>query len=109
MGGLSTIKYSYQDHFTVANEVIEANAITTFQLKGGAVYNLDDRMSAFVNAGYVQKPPIMDNVIYYDGTVSTDPDNEKFQSFEVGGKYSSDLVNVKLSTYNTKWIDRNIV
>jgi len=109
MGGLSTIKYSYQDHFTVADSVINANAITTFQLKGGAVYNLDDRMSAFINAGYVQKPPIMDNVIYYDGTVSSDPDNEKFKSFEVGGKYNSDLVNVKLSTYNTKWIDRNIV
>jgi len=109
MGGLSTIKYSYQDHFTVADEKIEADAITTFQLKGGGVYNLDDRMSAFVNAGYVQKPPIMDNVIYYDGTVSSDPDNEKYQSFEFGGKYNSDKVNVKLSSYNTKWIDRNIV
>jgi hypothetical protein len=78
-------------------------------LKGGGTYNLDDRMSAFVNAGYVQKPPIMDNVIYYDGTVSTDPDNEKYKSFEFGGKYNSDLVNLKLSTYNTQWIDRNIV
>tara|TARA_B100000686_G_scaffold353986_1_gene462007 strand:- start:11365 stop:14094 length:2730 start_codon:yes stop_codon:yes gene_type:complete len=109
MGGLSTIAYSYQDHFTVADEKIEADPITTFQLKGGAVYNLDDRMSAFVNGGYVQKPPIMDNVIYYDGTVATDPDNEKFQSFEFGGKYNSDKVAVKLSQYNTKWIDRNIV
>ena len=109
MGGLSTIAYSYQDHFTVENEKIEADAITTFQLKGGAVYNLDDRMSAFMNYGYVQKPPIMDNVIYYDGTVATDPDNEKFKSFEFGGKYNSDKVAVKLSQYNTKWIDRNIV
>jgi len=109
MGGLSTIAYSYQDHFTVADEKIEADPITTFQLKGGGVYNLDDRMSAFVNAGYVQKPPIMDNVIYYDGTVATDPDNEKYKSFEFGGKYSSDKVNVKLSQYNTQWIDRNIV
>ena len=108
MGGLSTIAYSYQDHFTVANEKISADAITTFQLKGGATYNLDDRMSGFVNYGYVQKPPIMDNVIYYDGTVATDPDNEKFKSFEFGGKYNSDKVAVKLSQYNTRWIDRNI-
>jgi len=109
MGGLSTIAYSYQDHFTVANEKIKADPITTFQLKGGATYNLDDRMSGFMNYGYVQKPPIMDNVIYYDGTVATDPDNEKFKSFEFGGKYNSDKVAVKLSQYNTKWIDRNIV
>ena len=43
--------------------------ITTFQVKGGGVYNLDDRLSAFANLGYVQKPPILDNVIDYDGNV----------------------------------------
>ena len=117
MGGVSSIKYSYLDHFIVdANDstkknttAVEADAIRTFQVKGGGVYNLDDRMSAFVNAGYVEKPPIMDNVIYYDGTVATDPDNEKFTSFEFGGKYISDKVGVKLSSYNTQWKDRNIV
>ena len=108
MAGLSSIKYSYQDHFSVENEKIESDAISTFQVKGGGVYNLDDRMSAFVNAGYVEKPPIMDNVIYYDGTVATDPDNEKFTSFEFGGKYASGNVDLKLSQYNTQWKDRNI-
>ena len=108
MAGLSSIKYSYQDHFTVENEKIVSDAISTFQVKGGGVYNLDDRMSAFVNAGYVEKPPIMDNVIYYDGTVATDPDNEKFTGLEFGGKYSSGNVDIKLSQYNTQWKDRNI-
>ena len=108
MAGLSSIKYSYQDHFTVENEKIVSDAISTFQVKGGGVYNLDDRMSAFVNAGYVEKPPIMDNVIYYDGTVATDPDNEKFTGLEFGGKYKSGNVDIKLSQYNTQWQDRNI-
>lgn len=108
MAGLSSIKYSYQDHFTVENEKIESDAISTFQVKGGGVYNLDDRMSAFANIGYVEKPPIMDNVIYYDGTVATDPDNEKFTGLEFGGKYKSGNVDIKLSTYNTQWKDRNV-
>ena len=108
MGGISTIGYTYQDHFSTDNSVVEADAITTFQVKGGGVFNLDDRMSAFVNGGYVEKPPILDNVIAYDGTVSTNPDNEKFKSFEVGGKYSSDKVGLKLSVYNTQWKDRNL-
>ena len=108
MAGLSSIKYSYQDHFTVENEKIESDAISTFQVKGGGVYNLDDRMSAFANIGYVEKPPIMDNVIYYDGTVATDPDNEKFTGLEFGGKYKSGNVDIKLSQYNTQWKDRNI-
>jgi outer membrane cobalamin receptor len=116
MGGVSSIKYSYLDHFaTDADDatkknttVVDADAITTFQIKGGGVYNLDDRMSGFVNAGYVEKPPMLDNVIAYDGTVATNPDNEKYTSFEFGGKYASGNVDLKLSSYNTQWKDRNL-
>ena len=108
MGGLSSIKYSYQDHFTVANEVVKADAISTFQVKGGAMYDVDDNVSVFANTGYVQKPPIMDNVIYYDGTVASDPSNESFISSEAGVNFSSDNFAVKVSAYNTDWKDRNL-
>ena len=108
MGGISTIGYTYQDHFSVDKEVVEADNITTFQVKGGGRYNLDDRLSAFANIGYVQKPPILDNVIDYDGNVSQNPDNEKFTSFEIGGEYGSELVAIKGSYYNTQWQDRNL-
>ena len=73
MGGISTIGYSYHDHFAVDADVVEADNITTFQVKGGGVFNLDDRLSAFANLGYVEKPPILDNVIDYDGNVATNP------------------------------------
>ena len=108
MGGLSSIKYSYQDHFTVANEVVKADAISTFQIKGGAMYDVDDNVSVFANTGYVEKPPIMDNVIYYDGTVASDPSNEAFISSEAGFNFSSDNFAVKVSAYNTDWKDRNL-
>ena len=108
MGGISTIGYTYKDHFSVEKELVEADAITTFQVKGGARYNLDDRLSAFANMGYVQKPPILDNVIDYDGNVSQNPDNEKFISNEIGGEYRSELVAIKGSYYNTQWKDRNL-
>ena len=108
MGGISTIGYSYHDHFAVDADVVEADNITTFQVKGGGVFNLDDRLSAFANLGYVEKPPILDNVIDYDGNVATNPSNEKFTSAEVGGSYSSGIVAVKGSYYNTQWKDRNL-
>jgi hypothetical protein len=108
MGGLSSIKYSYQDHFTVANEVVKADAISTFQIKGGAMYDVDDNVSVFANTGYVEKPPIMDNVIYFDGTVASDPANESFISSEAGVNFSSDNFAVKVSAYNTDWKDRNL-
>ena len=107
MGGVSSIKYTYQDHFTVEDALVEADAISTFQVKGGAMYDVDDNVSVFANTGYVQKPPIMDNVIYYDGTVASDPSNEKFISSEAGVNFNTENVAVKVSAYNTDWMDRN--
>jgi outer membrane cobalamin receptor len=108
MGGLSSIKYSYQDHFTVANEVITADAISTKQFKGGAFYDIDDNVSIFGNIGYVEKPPIMDNVIYFDGTVASDPANEKYVSTEAGVNFNSENFAVKANVFNTDWKDRNL-
>ena len=108
MVGLSSIAYSYQDHFTVADEKIEADAISTLQWKGGAMYDVTDDVSVFGNFGIAEKPPIMDNVIYYDGTVASDPSNEKFISSEAGANWSSGNYAVKVSAYNTDWQDRNL-
>jgi outer membrane cobalamin receptor len=108
MIGLSKIAYSYQDHFTVADEKITADPISTLQWKGGAMYDVTDDISVFGNFGIVEKPPIMDNVIYYDGTVASDPSNEKFISSEAGANWSSGKYALKLSAYNTDWQDRNL-
>ncbi len=108
MVGFSNIAYSYQDHFTVADEKIVADPISTLQWKGGAMYDVTDNVSVFGNFGIVEKPPIMDNVIYFDGTVASDPANEKFVSSEAGVNYSTRNMAVKVSAYNTDWKDRNL-
>ena len=108
MAGFSNIKYTYQDHFTVANELIEAPSISTMQFKGGAMYDVNDNISAFANFGLVEKPPILDNVIYQDGTVASDPSNEKFQSMEAGLNYTAGRMAIKANYYITDWKDRNL-
>ena len=108
MYGLSRIKYSYQDHFTVEDEVIKSKPIVTNQLKGGVLYNVSDGINVFANYGVVEKPPIMDNVIYYDGTVASDPANEQFVGTEFGGSYSSGIFSLKTNYYMTDWKDRNL-
>ena len=108
MAGFTSIAYSYQDHFTVANEKILADPITAAQFKGGAMFDVNDNLSIFGNFGIVEKPPIMDNVIYFDGTVASDPANEKFQSFEAGANFHSGIFGLKTSYYNTDWMDRNL-
>ena len=85
-----------------ANDLyIEADPITTFQVKGGVLYELGNALS-FLNAipvvgkvyddadvwfnfGLIDKAPIFDQVIQdWDAKMSTDPSNEKFVAFEFG-------------------------
>ena len=109
MFGFSQIAYTYQDHFTVADAVIDhGDPITTTQFKGGAMYDVNDNISLFANFGVVEKPPIMDNVIYFDGTVASDPANEEFQSIEAGLNYRAGNMAVKAGYYMTDWKDRNL-
>jgi outer membrane receptor protein involved in Fe transport len=108
MAGQSSIEYTYQDHFTVADKVIEADAISSLQFKGGVMYDVSDGISVFANYGMVEKPPIMDNVIYFDGTVASDPANEEFTSMEAGVNYHAGNMAVKANYYITDWKNRNL-
>ena len=108
MGGVSSIEYSYQDWFTVEQELVEADPIQTYQLKGGVMYDVNSDMNVFFNTGLVEKAPILDNVIDYSGNVATDPDNEKFLHNEFGVNYRFGKLGVNASAYMTDWQDRNL-
>ena len=109
MAGWSQIAYTYQDSFTVAQTVVDhGDPITATQLKAGAMYDLSDDLSLFANFGLVEKPPILDNVIYYDGTVASNPANEQFSSLEAGLNYRTGDLAVKTNYYVTNWMDRNL-
>jgi hypothetical protein len=153
MAGYTTINYSHWNHFqrgtdyTFANSsskdgsgsdwidgggndgelFIEADAVSSTQLKGGVLYGLGDAMSFFsaipvfgktadntdiwFNFGLIDKAPVMDQVIYEDdGEVfySADAANEKFNAFELGLNFASNdgLMAAKLNVYSTQWTDR---
>ena len=108
MGGISSIEYTYQDWFTVEQELISADPIQTYQVKGGALYNINDNLGLFINTGLVEKAPILDNVIYFDGTVASDPANEKFAHNEIGANFGTQKLGVRVSAYDTDWQDRNL-
>ena len=109
-----------------ANDLyIEADPITTFQVKGGVLYELGNALS-FLNAipvvgkvyddadvwfnfGLIDKAPIFDQVIQdWDAKMSTDPSNEKFVAFEFGlnARSNDGTLAGKLNIYNTSWNDR---
>ena len=104
---------------------IEADPISTFQFKGGVLYELGNALSflnsipvvgsvyddvdVWFNFGLIDKAPIFDQVIQdWDAKMATDPKNEKFTAFEFGlnarsndGKFAGSL-----NIYNTSWNDR---
>ena len=108
MGGVSSIEYSYQDWFTVEQELVKADPIQTYQLKGGVMYDVNPDMNVFFNTGLVEKAPILDNVIDYSGNVASDPDNEKFLHNEFGVNYRLGKLGINASAYMTDWQDRNL-
>tara|TARA_B100000579_G_C22846256_1_gene864556 strand:- start:232 stop:3207 length:2976 start_codon:yes stop_codon:yes gene_type:complete len=104
---------------------IEADPISTSQVKGGLMYSLGDRLAffnvipvfgklydnvdAWVNFGLIDKAPIFDQVIQdWDAKMSSDPKNEKFTAFEIGFNSNSNdgSMAAKLNYYNTTWSDR---
>ncbi len=114
MGGLSTIKYSYVNHFRKADDgngklEAETDMIMGYQVKGGASYRANDEFDIYGNAGYVSKVPIFDDVIDDgNGTIAEDPENEKFLSVETGVNYSGlgGVLGVKGNVYFTQWQDK---
>jgi hypothetical protein len=115
MGGLSTIKYSYTNHFRddgTGNPVVSnPDRIFGAQFKGGGLLNLTDEVGVYVNAGYISKVPIFDGVVDdFSGALNPDPQNEKFLHVEGGVDYRAldRSISVSLNGYYTQWKDRTI-
>ena len=155
MAGMTTVKYTHWNHFMRAADYdfdyvtekdgssadwiegpgdaggnagelfIEADPISTMQLKGGVNYNIGDALSFFsaipvvgkvyedasvwFNFGLIDKAPTFDQVIQdWDAKMSSDPKNEKFQAFEFGFNTRSNdgTMAASFNLYSTTWTDR---
>ncbi len=113
MVGMSRISYDFTDFFNRGpgggNLQLSSGGITGYQLKGGAVRNLNPEWSVYGNVGQVSKVPIFDGVIDdNNGVMNRDPKNETFLSFEAGTRFRS--LNRRFSfdgnIYFTQWNDR---
>ncbi|MCF7801590.1 MAG: TonB-dependent receptor [Candidatus Marinimicrobia bacterium] len=126
MGGYSMVKYGLTDHFKKAANhpasyvdandkgelVITSDYITAVQFKTGGLYRFTENMDVYANFGYVQKVPILDNIIDdIDIALAPDPTNEKFISTELGLNFKAlaGRLAAKINLYNTNWKDRNVV
>ena len=114
MVGVSRISYDFIDFFTRGQSggyhQLSSGNHSGYQVKGGAMRNLDLEWSVYANAGLVSKVPIFDGVIDdVSGQLIDNPKNETFTSFEAGTRFRS--LNRQFSfdanVYFTQWNDRS--
>jgi len=126
MAGYSMIKYGLIDYFKKASLhaksfvdstdkgelMIESDWISAIQFKTGGLYKVTRDLEVFANFGYVEKVPILDNIIDdVEIALAPDPTNEKFISTEFGlnTRALADKLAIKANVYLTNWVDRNVI
>lgn len=77
-----------------------------FTFKTGANYNLTERSNVFVNAGYLNRAPLITFVFRPDNQEFRSINNEKIYSAELGYSYRSQVISFNVNTYYTIWDNR---
>lgn len=113
MMGVSRLSYDYTDFFRrgAGGGYLElsSGSLHGYQIKGGAMRNVNNEWSVYGNAGYVSKVPIFDGVINDNtGELIQDPKNERFLSLEAGTRFRSldRRFSLDANVYFTQWNDR---
>lgn len=87
--------------------------LSTYTVKAGANYRINEQVSLFTNLGYFSKPPRLDNVI--DNSRANNPDafkereiyeNEEIRALEIGGQFRSSKFALNFNSYYTSWVNK---
>jgi hypothetical protein len=110
MFGATTASYSAQDHFTLDNLKIEADAELGYQMKVGGSRALNNTWQLFGNVSYSAMTPSLDKLIDDVNMIkNSEFENEKATWFDVGTRFKS--ANGQwagsMNYYYALWADRN--
>ncbi|WP_116787076.1 TonB-dependent receptor [Flavobacterium psychrotrophum] len=80
---------------------------TGYNIKGGASYTLAEQHTIFANAGFYSRQPYHDNIyLSFGNAVNPFTENEKITGLEAGYRFRSDIIDINLDGYMTRWKDR---
>jgi len=82
----------------------------TYQLKGGANYNINEHMNVFANIGFITKPPFFDKGVFQNFTnvINPNPVNERLFSYELGYNYKTSGFSAKLGLYRSSYMNQTL-
>ena len=106
---VSTVTQSYRrmDYFRDQDsQSSETIKIPGYTVKTGGNINVTEWLDVFMNAGYLNRTPVFNNVIGYDNQIVENIKNEKIRSMEWGAKWSKNPFTFNLNGYVTDWQNR---
>lgn len=115
-GSLSNTNYQRIEHFIYdkATEPIWESGkedFLTYVVKGGANYRISEQHNVFANIGYFERAPFFNTVWpnFNNTDVTSNLQNEKIFSTELGYGFRSRYANVNINWYRTEWKDKNFI
>jgi len=82
----------------------------TYQIKGGANYNINDQMNLFANIGEITKPPFFDKGVFenFTNVVNPNPIDERLFSYELGYGYKLPGFTAKVNLYRSLYSNQTL-
>ena len=108
-GALSSQSHIRYDYFVYLPGQEESEKVVNegYNIKGGANYNIDENHNVFANAGFYSRQPYHDNLFMnYTNDLNPLTENEEITGIELGYGYTSNLIDINLNGYYTKWGNR---
>ena len=108
-GNISNNRYRREDFFAQLdsdpNQLTDAQDFIGFGGKTGANYRIDDINNVFVNIGYFERAPFLDDVWLNNSNddLNEGIENQKIFSYELGYGLRSDKLAANLNLYRTLW------
>jgi len=106
-------EYRRRDYFNYLdsdpNQTSRTVNFTTYQVKGGANYNINENMNVFANVGYLTKPPYVAGIFEgFTNSINKNPLAEKLFDYELGYNFKTSSFSAKLDAYRTSYNNRTL-
>lgn len=81
-------------------------------VRGGVNYRINSKHNLYFNSGFLTRPPIFKSGAFMSANTSnvinTEAKNEKYFSVEFGYGFHTSWIDLSLSGYATKWMDKSM-
>lgn len=113
-GSVSNTTYWRYDRFYYDEQHAKSDKVNkmSFNLKGGANYNLNENHHVFMNVGYLSRAPKFSSTFMQDNTsnvINKQAKNEKALMIDLGYGFKNSQLLMNVVAYYINWMDKSMI